>query len=75
LPSQYHRIASRRGRKRAIFAVVHTILVTVYFLLRDGISYDDLGGNHFDERDRQRSIHRAVHRIERLGFNVVLEAV
>jgi len=75
LSSQYHRIASRRGRKRAIVAVAHTILVTVYFLLRDGISYDDLGGNYFDERDRQRSIHRAVHRIERLGFKVVLEAV
>jgi len=75
LSSQYNRIASRRGRKRAIIALAHTILGTIYFLLRDGIKYQDLGGNYFDERDRERFIHRAVNRIERLGFRVELEAV
>jgi len=74
LSAQYHRLASRRGSKRAIVAVAHTILVTAYFLLRDGSAYRDLGGNYFHERDRQGAIRRAVHRIERLGFKVTLEA-
>jgi transposase len=56
--SQYHCIASRRGRKHAIVAVAQTVLVIVYFLLRDGIAYDDLGENYFDERDRQQMYHR-----------------
>jgi transposase len=72
--AQYHRIAPRRGSKRAILAVAHSLLVTIYSMLRDGASYQDLGGNYFDERSRQATIRRAAQRIERLGYNVTLEA-
>ncbi len=71
--AQYHRLAPRRGSKRAILAVAHSILVTIYFMLRDGTSYRELGDNYFDERRRQATIHRAAKRIERLGYKVTLE--
>lgn len=74
LSAQYHRLAARRGAKRAIVALAHTILVILYHLLRTGRTYQDLGGNYFDERQRQHVLHRAVHRIERLGYKVSLEA-
>lgn len=73
LSALYRRLAARRGGKRAVVAVAHSILVIVYFLLRDGASYQDLGTNYFDERDREGSVRRAVGRIERLGFKVTLE--
>jgi transposase len=72
--AQYHRLAPRRGSKRAIFAVAHSMLVTIYFMLRDGTSYQDLGGNYFDERSRHITVRRAAQRIERLGYKVTLEA-
>jgi len=74
LSAQYHRLAARRGAKRAIVALAHTILVILYHLLRTGKTYQDLGSNYFDERQRQYVLHRAVHRIERLGYKVSLEA-
>ena len=74
LASQYHRLAGRRGGKRAIMAVAHTILNTIYYMLTRGTTYTDLGGNYFDERDRQATIRRAVRRIESLGYVVTLEA-
>jgi len=74
LATQYHRLAARRGDKRAILAVAHTILVTIYHLLRDGTIFHDLGGNYFDQRDQQATLRRAVRRIERLGYKVALEA-
>jgi len=74
LAAQYHRLAARRGAKRAILAVAHTILVTIYHLLRHGTTYQDLGGKYFDERDRLTAVRRAVRRIERLGYKVTLEA-
>lgn len=73
LAAQYHRLAARRGSNRAIVALAHTILVIIYYLLVRGTSYCELGGNYFDERDQQAAIKRAVHRIERLGYNVTLE--
>jgi len=66
--------AARRGTRRAIVALVHTILVILYHLLCTGKTYQDLGSNYFDERQRQHVLHRAVHRIERLSYKVSLEA-
>lgn len=74
LSAQYHRLAARCGAKRAIVAVAHTILVTIYHLLCRGTTYQDLGGNYFDERDRQAAVRRSVRRIERLGYKVILQA-
>jgi transposase len=73
LAAQYRRLAARRGGKRAAVAVGHSILVSVYHLLRDGESYHDLGGNYFDERDRLAVERRLVRRLEALGHKVILE--
>jgi transposase len=75
LSAQYHRVASRRGNKRAVIALAHTILVIVYSLLRHGSRYQDMGGNYFDVRNQQRTLQRSVQRIERLGYQVVLTPV
>ena len=73
LAAQYHRLAARRGSKRAAVAVGHSILVSVYYLLRDGTDYHDQGGGYFDERDRQAVERRLVRRLEGLGHKVTLE--
>jgi len=73
LSAQYHRIAARRGKKRAIVAVAHSILVIIYHMLRNHTSYRDLGGNYFDESQRIRTTRRAVNRLQRLGYKVTLE--
>lgn len=73
LGAQHHRLAARRGARRASFAVGHTILLIAYQLLRNGGTYEDLGSNYFDERDRQRVEWRLVHRLEALGYTVDLK--
>ena len=73
--AQYRRLAPRRGRKRAIAAVAHSILVTIYYMLRDNVTYQELGGDYFDARDRLAIVRRAARRIEGLGYKVALEPV
>lgn len=76
LAAQYHRLAARRGKKKAAVAVGHTILVIVYHLLASQHSvYHDLGAHYFDERARQSVERRLVHRLEALGYKVALEPV
>jgi transposase len=75
LSAQYHRLAARRGKKRAAVAVAHSILTIIYHMLRSGRSYEELGGNYFDERDREHVARRQVARLERLGYHVTLEPV
>jgi transposase len=75
LSVHYHRISARRGRKRALIAVGHTILVIIYHLLSQQTSYEELGSNYFDERDRQNMEKRLVRRLEKLGYQVELQPV
>ena len=73
LSAQYHRLAARRGDKRAIVAVAHSICVIIYNMVCKGTKYSDLGHLYFDERDAERVLRRTVHRIEALGYRVSLE--
>jgi transposase len=73
LAAQYRRLAARRGRTKAAIAVAHSILIIAYHVLMDGTVYCDLGGNYFDEQDRQGVERRLVHRLERLGYTVSLQ--
>jgi transposase len=70
---QYHRLAARRGKKKAVIAVGHTILVTAYHLLAREQDYADLGPDHFERRDRAALERRSIQRLEALGYRVTLE--
>ncbi|MFQ5814828.1 MAG: IS110 family transposase [Anaerolineae bacterium] len=73
LSALYHRLAARRGSKRAIIAVAHAILTIIYSMLRDRSTYRDLGERYFDQMNHHSVLNRAVHRIERLGYKVTVE--
>lgn len=68
----YHRLAGRRGKKRAIIAVAHSLLVTGYHLVTRQVDYQDLGREYFDQRNPEAIKRRAVKRLEQLGFQVQL---
>jgi transposase len=73
LGAQFRRLAARRGLKRALVAVAHSLLGIIYALLTRQSAYTDLGAGYFDERDRHHTSQRLVARLERLGFRVNLE--
>ncbi|MCK6498519.1 MAG: IS110 family transposase [Nitrospira sp.] len=74
--AQYRRLAARRGKKRALVAVGHSILVAVYHLLRQSdLCYRDLGADFFDRLDPQRLTKHRVRRLEGLGHKVTLTPV
>ena len=70
--AQYRRIVPRRGKQRAAVAVGHSLLVTGFFLVTRQQTYQDLGNNYFDIRDREAVKRRSVKRLEQLGFQVQL---
>jgi transposase len=76
LSAQYHRLAARRGVKKAAVAVGHSILVIIHSLLRNpGTVYRDLGPHYFDERDKRAVERRLVKRLEALGNQVTIQRV
>lgn len=69
----YHRLAARKGKKRAIVAVAHALLCTGYTLLWTGRSFSDLGEDYFDRLDRERLTKRLLKRLEKLGHQVSIQ--
>jgi transposase len=72
LAAQYRRLAARRGKKRALMAVGHSILVILYHLLKERRQYVDLGAHYLDQLDPQGLIRYHVKRLESLGHTVTL---
>jgi hypothetical protein len=73
LSAQYRRLAARRGKKRALVALGHTILVIAYHILRRGTAYEELGAEYLDRLEPERQTRQLVRRLERLGHKVTLE--
>src|SRR5262249_44778749 len=72
LSAQYQRLAARRGRKKAIVAVAHTILATAYHLLKNRTPYAEVGDSYYDARDREVIQRRLVRRLEEIGCRVTV---
>ncbi|MFJ7911409.1 IS110 family transposase [Kitasatospora sp. NPDC096204] len=76
LAARFKRIASRRGKKRALVAVEHSILIAVWHMFTHDIEYHDLGGDYFLERTgKTRQTRRLVSQLNQLGYQVTLQSV
>jgi len=73
LQAQFHRIKARRGPKKAIMAVVASILTAIYHMLKDGTTYRDLGCDHFKRQSTDQQKKRLVKRLADLGYSVELK--
>lgn len=73
LAAQYRRLARRRGCKRALVAVGHTLLVIMYHVLKRGTTYAELGADFLDRLEPARLTRQLVKRLEALGHKVALE--
>jgi transposase len=68
--AQFLRLKSRRGPTKAILAVAASMLTNVYYILRDGVEFHDLGDQYFEQRDKARLTTRLLQRRRNLGVEV-----
>jgi len=71
LKSRYHRLAGRRGKKRAIVAVAHSILVSIWHMLTHGTPYIELGDEYHDQRQKEAKVSSLTRRLEKLVGGIV----
>lgn len=75
LAAKYRRMVKRMGKKKALVAVAHSILVIIYHVLKERTAYKDLGGEYFERRDVEKQRKRLVKQLESLGLKVTVEEV
>jgi transposase len=71
--ARYHRIASRRGPKKANVAIQHSMLIAIWHMGTTGTLYDDPGADYFTRLNPGRAKTRAIHQLEAMGYRVTLD--
>lgn len=74
LSAQFRRLAARKGKKRAIVAVAHTILIILFHMLKNQQPYRDLGADYFDRRNAEQLKRSLIRKLERLGLQVTVQS-
>ena len=75
LAARFRRLAARKGKKRAIVAVAHTILISLYHMLKTKQAYRELGADFLDRRHAAQLKRYLLKRLERLGVVVTIQSV
>ena len=70
--AKYRRLAARRGGKKALVAIEHTLLTTIWSMGNTGAEYDDPGPDYYIRHNPERVLRNATRQLERLGYSVTL---
>lgn len=73
LSEHFRRIARRRGRKRAVVALSHTLLIIVYNMVEQHTPYQELGPQFFDTITPESRARYFKKQLEKLGYDVTLQ--
>src|SRR5437870_6466985 len=73
LQARYFRVKRHAGHKKAVVATGHQILEIAYYIMRDGVTYQELGADYFNRRHAEKAVRRHVKQLEALGFHVTIE--
>lgn len=73
LHARYKKISARRGGKRAIVAVAHSMLLAIYGIFKNKEPFRDLSSNYYNEINHEKILNRNIQSLQRLGFAVTLE--
>ena len=66
--AQYQRLSVRRGKKRAIVAVAHSMLIAIFHMLRNGEVFSDLGADYYDQFNKERKVKSLLAKLNKLGW-------
>lgn len=71
---KYYRLKARRGAKRAIVAIAHRLLKAIYHIIRDGVSFRDLGEDFLNRNNTQATLRRLNQQAQKMGYQLVAQA-
>lgn len=66
--AQFQRISAHRGAKRAYVAVAHSMLIAIYHILKDGVKFQDLGAEYYNQFNKERKINAYLKKLKALGW-------
>lgn len=73
LRSKYDSLVGRRGKKRALIAIGHKILIATYYILQDKVAYKELGAEYLQEIKKEKQIKRHIQLLQEMGVEIEIK--
>lgn len=73
LRSKYDSLVPRRGKKRALIAVGHKILIAAYHILKNKVEYKELGADYLESRRKQKAADRYMKKLKEMGYDIEIK--
>lgn len=70
--AQYTRVSAHRGKKRAIVAVAHSMLIAIYHMLSEKTDFHDLGAGYYNQFNKERKANSMIKKLKELGYEVTV---
>ncbi len=71
--AQYQRIMVHRGKKRATVAVAHSMLISIYYMLKYDKEYNELGAQFYNQFNTEKKIKSYIKKLHELGVDVHMD--
>ena len=68
--AQFQRISAHRGSKKAYVAVAHSMLIAIYHILKEGVAFQDLGADYYNQFNKERKIKAYLKKLRALGWEM-----
>ena len=72
--AQFRRISAHRGKKRAIIAVAHSMIIAIYHILKDNVDFTDLGSDYYNRFNKEKKVKAYIKKLKALGVEVEIKA-
>ncbi len=73
--ARYHRLAARRGKKKAVVAVAHSILKSIYHVLKEQVPYKELGADYLNSIMEEKRKKYLKSELTKMGYQVKLSQI
>lgn len=71
--AQYHRICVRRGKNRATLSVAHSILISIYHIIKDDVEFNELDADSYNQFNTEKKINSYLKKLKELGWDGITE--
>lgn len=71
--AQYQRLSIKRGKNRAKVAVAHSILISIYHMIKENKEYNDLGAEFYNKFNKEKKANSYKKKLKELGYNIKVQ--
>ena len=75
LKAKFKRLAYRRGAKKAIIAIGHSIIKMLYHIIKERVCYLEPENQQPNEQQKHKIVNKHLKALQRLGYKIELPTI